>query len=179
MIRAAYSFLLLFIALLLELLLGNLGIQMVLVAPVIFYLTFTFGRWYGIPGAVIAGCALDFCFGAANPWSVLFFLLVTAFAVLWLHHSKSDSLIPLVIPGAVLPFLAQFPASVIHSGFRGEAILEAFLDSLLCSFITALLFPLLVVTLDWIGSFFSLELFSDARERMRNRKAASPGHRSF
>ena len=177
MIRPAYSFLLLFFAFMIETLLENSGIRAVLIAPVIFYLTFAFGQWYGVACSILAGCALDFCFGAENPWSVLCFLLVTAFAVFWLHHSETDTMLPLVIPGAVIPFLSRFPADVIHSGFSSEVILDSFLDSLLCSFFTAILFPLMVVVLDWIGAFLSLELFADAGERLRNRKTSLPSRR--
>ena len=86
-------------------------------------------------------------------------------------------MLPLMIPGAVLPFLSRFPADMIHSGFSSEVILDSFLDSLLCSFISAIFFPLLVILLDWIGAFLSLELFADAGERLRNRKTSLPPRR--
>ena len=177
MIRAAYSFLLLFIAFMIEVLLEYSGLRVILIAPIIFYLTFAFGHWYGIVCSILAGCALDFCFGAENPWTSLCFLLVTGFAVFWLHHSETDTMLPLMIPGAVLPFLSRFPADLIHSGFSSEVILDSFLDSLLCSFITAIIFPILVILLDWIGAFLSLELFADAGERLRNRKTSLPPRR--
>ena len=177
MIRAAYSFLLLFIAFLIEVFLEYSGFRVILIAPIIFYLTFAFGHRYGIVCSILAGAALDFCYGAENPWTLLCFLLVTGFAVFWLHHSETDTMLPLMVPGAVLPFLSRFPADVIHSGFSSEMILDSFLDSLLCSFISAVFFPLLVILLDWIGAFLSLELFADAGERLRSSKTSLPPRR--
>jgi len=179
MIRPAYSFLLLFLALTGELLAESGGFRLMLLAPVIFYLTFVFGHFYGIAGALSAGCVLDFCLGAENPWSALFLLSVIGFAMLWLYQTESDSLLLLVIPGVALPFLVQFPVSVIQGGFQWSVILDSLSDAVLCALLSAFLFPLLVLLLDWFGARLSLELFADAKERLRDRRGHIPLRRTF
>ena len=93
-----------------------------------------------------------------------FFVLL---ARLWLRRLGSDSLGLLMIPGAVLPFLTQFPPALIQSGFSHSGLLDAASDAVTASVCTALILPLAVLFWDWLASLFSLALFSDARKRLK------------
>ena len=97
----------------------------------------------------------------------MFFLFAVLLARLWLRRLGSDSLGLLLIPGAVLPFLTQFPAALIQSGFSHSGLLDAASDAVTASVCTALILPLAVLFWDWLASLFSLALFSDARERLK------------
>ena len=90
-----------------------------------------------------------------------------------LHQTERDSISLLIIPGAIIPFLAQFPPAVIHGGFTWQSILDAGADAVLAAVFSALLFPLAIMLLDLVGSSLSLELFADAKERLRNRQRRS------
>ena len=170
MTRFCYLFLFTFAAILGEVLAESCGIKVMLLAPLVFYTTYVFGHTSGIFVAFFGGCVLDFCFGAANPWTVLFLLTIVCFAAFWLHQTEQDSISLLIIPGAIIPFLAQFPPAVIHSGFTLQSILDAGADAVITAVFSALLFPLAIMLMDFIGSSLSLELFADARERLRNRQ---------
>ncbi len=169
MTHFSYIFLISFLLVFVELLMESMGLRLMLFAPFVFYVSYVFGTGAGCAAALTGGMVLDFCFGYTNPWSALFLLLVVLFGRLWLRRMDSDSLSLLVIPGAVLPFLSQFPPAVIQAGFTLESIVDAASDAIIASLFSALLFPLVILLLDWLASLLSLELYSDARERMRNR----------
>ena len=118
MTRFAYVFLLSFLLIFAELLAESAGLRLLLFAPFIFYISYATDIRTGCAVALLGGMVLDFCFGYANPWSAVFFLFAVLLARLWLRRLGSDSLGLLLIPGAVLPFLTQFPAALIQSGFR-------------------------------------------------------------
>ena len=166
MIRFAYVFLLSFLLILAELLAESAGLRLLLFAPFVFYISYATDARTGCAAALLGGMVLDFCFGHANPWSAVFL------GRLWLARPGSDSLGLLVIPGAVLPFLTQFPATLIQAGFSHSTLLDAASDAVTASVCTALILPLAVLFWDWLASLFSLNLFTDARERLKE-KASS------
>ncbi len=170
MTRFCYLFLFSFAAILGEVLAESCGFKVMLLAPLVFYSAYVFGAPCGFAVAFTGGCVLDFCLGAANPWTVPFLFLIVCFAVLWLHQTETDSISLLIIPGAILPFLAQFPPAVIDGGFTWESILDAAADAVIAAILSAMLFPLAIMLLDFIGSGLSLELFADAKERLRNNR---------
>lgn len=170
MTRFCYLFLFTFAAVFGEVLAESSGFKVMLLAPLVFYSTYVFGVWYGGGVAFFGGCVLDFCLGASNPWTAFFLFLIVCFAIFWLYQTETDSISLLIIPGAILPFLAQFPASVIHGGFSWESILDAGADAVVAACFSAMLFPLAIMLLDFMGSGLSLELFADAKERLRNRQ---------
>lgn len=167
MTRFAYVFLLSFLLIFAELLAESAGLRLLLFAPFIFYISYATDIRTGCAVALLGGMVLDFCFGYANPWSAVFFLFAVLLARLWLRRLGSDSRGLLLIPGAVLPFLTQFPAALIQSGFSHSGLLDAASDAVTASVCTALILPLAVLFWDWLASLFSLALFSDARERLK------------
>lgn len=169
MTRLCYLFLFTFAAIFAEVLAETSGFKLMLLAPLVFYITYVFGHYYGFAAAFLGGCVLDFCFGASNPWTAFFLLIIVGFAALWLHQTESDSVSLLVIPGAIMPFIAQFPPAVINGGFTLKSILDAGADAIVTAILSAMLFPLAIMLLDFIGSSLSLELFADAKERLRNK----------
>ncbi len=169
MTRFSYLFLISFLLLFTELLMESMGLRLMLFAPFVFYVSYVFGTPAGCITAVTGGMVEDFCFGYTNPWSVLFLLAVVLFGRLWLLRMGSDSLNLLMIPGAVLPFLSQLPPTLIRTGFAPDALIDAVSNAIVASLFSAFLFPLAILLLDWLASLLSLELYSDARERMRNR----------
>ena len=173
MTRFCYLFLFTFAAVAGEVFAESCGIKVMLLAPLVFYTTYVFGHFSGIAVAFCGGCVLDFCFGAENPWTAFFLLVIVCFAVFWLHQTERDSISLLIIPGAIIPFLAQFPPAVIHGGFTWQSILDAGADAVIAAVFSALLFPLAIMLLDLAGSSLSLELFADAKERLRNRQRRS------
>ena len=173
MTRFCYLFLFTFAAVFGEVLAESFGVRIMLLAPVVFYAAYVFGSASGTAVAFFGGCVLDFCLGATNPWTAFFLLLIVAFAIIWLHQTEADSLSLLIVPGAILPFLAQFPPAIIQGGFRWESILDAGADAVIAAILSALLFPVAIMVLDWIGAGLSLELFADTRERLRSRQRRS------
>ena len=169
MIRFAYVFLLSFLLILAELLAESAGLRLLLFAPFVFYISYATDARTGCAAALLGGMVLDFCFGHANPWSAVFLLSAVLFGRPWLARPGSDSLGLLVIPGAVLPFLTQFPATLIQAGFSHSALLDAVSDAITASVCTALILPLAVLFWDWLASLFSLNLFTDARERLKEK----------
>ena len=126
MTRFSYIFLISFLLIFLELLLESMGLRLMLFAPFVFYISYVFGAGAGCAAALIGGMTLDFCLGHTNPWSAVFLLAVVLFGRLWLRRMGSDSLNLLVIPGAVLPFLAQFPPTLIQSADAGFVCRQSF-----------------------------------------------------
>ena len=169
MTRFPYIFLVSFLLILAELLMESMGLRLMLFAPFVFYVSYVFGTGPGCAAALAGGMVLDFCFGYTNPWSAVFLLPVVFFGRFLLRRPDSDSLSLLVIPGAVLPVLSQFPPAVIQAGFSLSSLIDAAADAIIASLFSALLFPLVILLFDWLASLLSLELYSDARERLRNR----------
>ena len=169
MTRFSYIFLISFLLIFLELLLESLGLRLMLFAPFVFYISYVFGAGAGCAAALIGGMTLDFCLGHTHPRSAVFLLAVVLFGRLWLRRMGSDSLNLLVIPGAVLPFLAQFPPTLIQSGLTLDSFVDSLSNAIVMSLLSAFLFPMAILLLDYLASLLSLELYSDARERMRNR----------
>jgi len=141
MTRFPYIFLVSFLLILAELLMESMGLRLMLFAPFVFYVSYVFGTGPGCAAALAGGMVLDFCFGYTNPWSAVFLLPVVFFGRFWLRRPDSDSLSLLVIPGAVLPVLSQFPPAVIQAGFSLSSLIDAAADAIIASLFSALLFP--------------------------------------
>lgn len=166
---AAYAFMIVFVSTLAELLLDSLGVSLPLVAMACFYIFVAYGLWSGLACALLGGGSLDFLLGREHPFSVLLLLLVMGLAALWLYRLEASSPLLLCVPGALLPFIVWVPWAA-PAWSMSMAWLSAFFDCLSGAFLaaicSAILLPLAVMGLDFLGQRLELELFSDAKDRV-------------
>jgi hypothetical protein len=170
---AAYAFILVFLSSLLELLLDSFGIGIPFLAMACFYLSVACGVAKSIPCALLGGCALDSILGRETPWTALLLLLAVGLGQLWLRRVEARTPLLLPLPGALLPLLLLLPWTLPSWEFSA-AWLTAFFDcvsgTLLAMFCSSLLLPFAVLSFDYFGEKFDLELFADAKDRLAREK---------
>ncbi len=166
MIRTVQIFLFLFFSVLIELLLSRNGMALPLAGLIVFYVSYVFGIGWGIGAAAFGGMLRDFSFGMPHPWSMLFLLGVALFALFWLYQMESNSLLLLMIPGAMLPVLFPLPVWLIEGGFGWRNLLETFSDTIACAILFSVLFPCLIILLDALNVRLNLGVYADAKERL-------------
>lgn len=102
-------------ALLAELLLGNAGFPVGLLA----FLTFYFAREYGHVGAflaaLIAGSTLDLLYNRPHPFSIFILLAAAACALLLLRGKPTLTLLETALPGLAIGIITTFGNAMIES----------------------------------------------------------------
>jgi hypothetical protein len=164
MIAAAAIFLLLFMAVTLEVAGGGFGLVLPLTASAVFYLGGMLGWRAALPLAVLAGAWLDLLFG--RPWlaSSVAMVAVCLGSQAWPTGERGQPLGIYLLPGAFLggvtalvPSLAEWlatggePSLALVLGMAGQAVAATVFG--------ALLLPSLILAVDLAAGIFRLPQF--------------------
>ena len=172
MSKFLYIFLLLTIAILLELVCGTPGLVIPIAAAVVFYLAACYGWPAGCICAVTSGLAIDLLYGRVVTLTPFSLGLVAIIAILWVRKTKSNLLIFLFVPGAVTGAIYSLPvlaSGVLSTEITLTSLLLATSLAMLATAISSLLLPTLISALDLLSDNFEFDLYSDARDRLVER----------
>jgi len=170
MIKIIYILLFTTAAVFLETALRTFGVILPLAAPFVFYCAVAFGPYYGAVTALLCGCGLDFLSGHTHPVTAVTLGFVVVFAMFWLHKVESESVSLHIVPGALLPLIAWLPAAFFVSGTSFDQILSHASDLVIACILSAFILPVGIVVLDALNKRLEIELYSNAKIRIRHFK---------
>lgn len=168
-----YLFMLIFLAVLFQTLIGNCGISIPLLPVIVFYITISFGWQRGVFCAVCGGLVIDALYGHNLLVTPFIMLMVSGFAVFWLFYHQVKPLIVNTIPGAIVAFLVIMPqtmAKIAENGL-GLFLIREWLPQILCSMVfSGLLLPLTIFCGDYFCRRLNLPTYLDAKNQLIHRK---------
>jgi len=168
-----YLFSVFFISISLEVLSGSFGILLPITALIIFYFTVTYCWEYGIFLAGICGIITDSLFARDIFYSPFVFFAVVLFGALWLRRAESKMLLAHLFPGGIIAVITTAPHLITGTfslGVSVQAIMQNISTLIFSVFISAMLFPLIIVILDSFSKYFGFELYVDARDKFIARR---------
>lgn len=169
MITVSFIFLLFFFSILIELLLGSLGIILPLTALCIFYLSMVYGWQAGLIFGAGTGLIIDLLYGRELLISPFSMMSVTAITIFWLHKGETKTFLLHMFPGFLTALSYTLP-SLISGGFSSGINIYSLYDNIFLLFSSmlsgALILPPLIQILDYLSKQLGLELYSSARERI-------------
>jgi hypothetical protein len=172
MFIALYIFLLLFIASLLEIVCGSYGIIIPLAAPVVFYISITFGAPAGFFSGALTGLVIDMLYGRSLIITPSLMILITVLALFWLYRMEAKSIFLHIIPGALIAFIYLIPIQLLALNNVGISLAGIFHDLSNLIFavcVSAFFLPTLIIVLDMLNEDLGFELYRKAREKITER----------
>jgi len=172
MIHAAYIFVLLFLALFLQLLLGSVGIVFPLSALIIFYLAVVYSWKVMLFPALLAGIILDLLYGRAFPLSSVTLPVIVFFAVLWVNKGIPSDTYLQFIPAVLSALIYCFPIFVINDyvfSFGSYSVIISLILFILTLFISILVFIPLILALDFLNFKLRINLYRTSQKRLKNK----------
>ncbi len=169
MTRAAFIFLLLFLAVYLETVLGSFGMIVPLTVLAVFYVSVTYGWRIGVTVGVTAGIVLDSLYGRSPYLSVFTLSASAVLAMFWLYKGDVKRLRFQVVPGLLAPIIYLLPPLAQNFYSHGPGLFEFVDDAtmlLATGILGALALPLMILGLDAFNSLFKLDEYTTARDRL-------------
>lgn len=169
MSRVIYIFLVLFLAMVFQIYLGNIGLIVPLTALLVFYLTIVFDWQMGMLSGVFAGIILDLLYGRTLFISPCINILVSILAIVWLHKGELKFLALQMFPAAILSLLYIVPFVYLtyqqtqHGFFLAMKGLGVIAVS---TVISMLLFPCIIKVLDVINGPLGFDCYRTSDERI-------------
>ncbi len=158
MMRAAFTFLFLWLALMLELLAGQLGLPLLLVALVIYYALLTTSTAMGFAIAIAAGILIDLIYGRTLPVTPV--ILAAALLTGRLIHLKEPTHpLETALPGmgiALVAILGNSVARLALSTLPGK-FNELIWELIFFGAVGLVIMPVLTIILDGIGRKLGLD----------------------
>ncbi|GEM_PF-3187961 len=170
MIAASYIFIVLFISIMFEVMVGSAGVIFPLTSISLFYFGMVYGWRTGLFLGFFSGLVIDMLYGRDVPISALSHMAVSGVVIFWLLKGETKDFLLHVFPGIIVSALAVIPLMVVQLNgiilYGGWNILFLLLFSLVAGGITL---PLLVFFLDLISELLGMELYRKARENIEER----------
>lgn len=173
MYRVFFIFVILFFCIMLQLLLGNLGLFIPLYAPAVFYFAVVYGWRIGAICGCIAGIAIALLYGGNPALEALSAITVAVIAVFWLHRSDTHNLPVHFIPGAIIGaviFLPHMFYAMQYSTGHSQLILAEIMEMIFSAVFSALLLPVVIYILDWQSKLVGLPLYVEAKKQLITQK---------
>ena len=99
MIAASYIFIVLFISVILEVMIGSSGVIIPLAALAVFYFSMVYSWRVGLFLGFFSGLAVDMLYGRDFPVSALSFAAVSGVTVFWLLKGETKDFYLHIVPG--------------------------------------------------------------------------------
>lgn len=164
-----YITFLLFLAVLIETLIGSLGIIIPFTALLIFYISITYGWDLAVLCCLVAGLFIDINYGRSFFISPFSLSAIVILAMFWLYRGEAKSLALHVIPGALAGafyFLPLILISIYLTNFSAGVFTQELSHLIFCTVVSAVLLPVLVIVLDCVAEIFDFEIYAKAKEKM-------------
>jgi len=169
MAKIAFIFLTVFISIYCEILAGALGIILPVTVLSMFYISIAYGWNTGLAAGIIAGTVIDMLYGRSVIITPFFMMPAVAAAEFWLHRGDPVSVLPNLMPGALVAFLVSFPVLASNSYHTGVWLHNFYL--LVFSVVSgALLLPLIIAFLDRLAEKLGLPLYRKAKALARHQR---------
>ncbi len=162
------------LAMLAELLFGNLGIYLPLTAYAVFYFLCSFSAAAGIAAAIVAGTVLDLIYG--RNFLLTPFILLAACGAGWsLRRNRMETLLEAALPGMAAGVAAALGAAAFQLPGGRPPSLQLLVWQLIWFGVTGLLLlPLTVLLLDSIAHTLGLPQFlKESRSRLNRNPLGS------
>ncbi|MCP4179564.1 MAG: hypothetical protein GY756_17525 [bacterium] len=169
MIHIAYIFIIIFISIFIQVLVGSYGFILPLTALSIIYLTIVYGWRKGIISAIITGIILDILYGRSTFLSPFTLVIISLFAILWLYKSNVENIQLQAIPGGIAAFIYTLPILIVNysSNERGIYLLfTSFILLVISILFGAFLLPICISVLDSINKILRINLYTEAKEKL-------------
>ena len=169
MIKVVYIFLLIFISIFTQILIGSAGLILPITALSIFYLTIITNWQTGTVTAVIAGSIVDILYGRTIFLTPVLLVIIALLAILWLYKGELKYLPFQTIPAGLISFIyicphLFFTYHVYEHGFY--LLLGKFLIVLLSLILSSLIFPPFIILMDKLNTPLKLNLYTKSQERL-------------
>lgn len=169
MIKVVYIFLLIFISIFIQILVGSTGLILPITALSIFYITIITEWQTGILTAAIAGSIIDILYGRTIFLSPLLLAIIALFAVVWLYKGDLKKLPIQIVPAGCISFTyicpSLFTTYYMHEhGFY--LLLGKLVIVLLSAILSSLIFPFFIMLMDNINTPLKLNLYKKSKERI-------------
>jgi hypothetical protein len=169
MIKVVYIFLLIFISIFIQVLVGSAGLILPITALSIFYLTIITDWQTGILTAAITGSIVDIIYGRTIFLSPALLVIVALLAILWLYKGELKYLPLQTIPAGFISFIYICPGLFVTYHLYEQGVylfLEKLLIVLLSLILSSLIFPPFIVLMDKINTPLKLNLYIKSKERI-------------
>ena len=169
MIKTVYIFLLVFISIFTQILVGSAGLILPITALSIFYLTIITDWQTGVLTAAITGSIVDVIYGREIFLSPVLLVIIALLAILWLYKGELKRLPVQTIPAGFISFIYICPDlfityHVYEQGFY--LLLEKLLIASVSLILSSLIFPPFIVLMDKINTPLKLNLYTKSKERI-------------
>ncbi|HCE45557.1 MAG TPA: hypothetical protein DET40_18610 [Lentisphaeria bacterium] len=170
MITACYIFLVLFMSVMLEVMLGSASVIIPLTGMSLFYLSMVHGWRVGLFLGFFSGIVVDMLFSREIPVSALSFMAVSGVTAFWLLKGETKDVLLHAVPGVltalvtVLPLILVYWKDMMLCGAGEVSILL-----LIAMASGAFILPLLILILDFLSEWLGMDLYRNARENIEER----------
>jgi len=164
-----FVFLVIFLSLYFEVLVGSMGIFIPLTSLSVFYFAINRGWIAGMFIGIIAGAALDLLYGRTmmlSPFTMMFIAIISVF---WLHKGEPESVLLHFLPGAFVAFIVTFPILFINSCLY-ESFMQNFFNLVFSTVAGAMLMPVMIPLYDALAEKAELPLYRGAKARALERR---------
>jgi len=169
MIKVVYIFLLIFISIFTQILIGSAGLILPITALSIFYLTVITNWQTGVLTASIAGSIVDILYGRSVFLSPVLLVIIALLAILWLYKGELKYLPFQTIPAGFISFIYTCPDLLVYYHIYEHGIyllLGKLLIILMSLILSSLVFPLFIILMDNINALLKLNLYTKSQKRI-------------
>jgi len=170
MITACYIFVVLFMSVMLEVMLGSANVIIPLTGMSLFYFSMVYGWRTGLFLGFFSGIAVDMLFGREVPVSALGFMAVSGVTAFWLLKGETKDFLLHVFPGILTGLVTILPVILVY--WKDMMLCgtgDVFMLLLIALVSGALLLPFLILLLDFLSEWLGMELYRNARENIEER----------
>jgi hypothetical protein len=164
-----FVFLIIFVSLYCEVLVGSMGIFIPITSLSVFYFAIHRGWIAGMFIGLIAGTTLDLLYGRTLLLSSFTMMFVAGISIFWLHKGEPESVLLHFLPGAFVAFITTFPLLIINS-FQYGSFVQNLLNLIFCTVAGAILLPVMIPLFDSLAKKVELPLYSGAKSRALERR---------
>jgi hypothetical protein len=169
MIHLAYIFIIIFLSIFIQVLIGSYGVIVPLTAISIVYISIVYGWRKGIISAIISGIILDILYGRTTFLSPFTLVIISILSIVWLYKSNVEHIQLQAIPGGIAALIYTLPIIAInyYSNEHGLYLLfTSFMLLIISILFGAFLLPIFVIVLDSINKMLRINLYSEAQEKL-------------
>ena len=167
--KIAYIFILVFLSIFFQVLIGSAGLMFPATALIIFYLTIITDWQTGTITGAAAGSIVDILCVKTMILSPALLIITALIAILWLNKGDLKNLSLQIIPAAFISALCIFSDCFVacqthEHGFY--LLLIKLLLAILSLFLSCIIFPPFIMLMDKINATLNLNLYTKAQERI-------------
>ncbi len=169
MFALIYMLTVMFIAIILEVLLGAYGFWIPVTGYLVFYITVVWRWQIGAVSALLMGMCIDLLYFRQYMYSAVLLLIVVLIATIWLIRADDKVWWMRVFPGMIIGGIYVIPQSVYNSFFLGwypDLLLRNILSCFFVIILSGTVFPMFIGLLDAVAEHLGTSRFNKAREQI-------------